>query len=66
MTDKANRCECSDPGCPEGHGSNPCERTAPWRLRRIDMDDGTTAFDFCNPCAEDALESGVFADDKEG
>lgn len=55
----AKRCECSDPGCPccQGH----CERRSAVTLYRVDMQDesGTR---FCENCANDAYESGVFAD----
>ena len=55
------RCECSDPGCPGGHGATDCRLKAEHIVRRIDMDDGETRFAFCLPCTDDALDSGVFA-----
>jgi hypothetical protein len=63
----ALQCECSDPGCPiagKHKDSAECGQPATMRLRRIDMEDGLTAFDFCDECGSDALESGVFADDR--
>ena len=59
---KPMTCECSDPGC-ECKGE--CANDATTTMRRIDMEDGTTTFDFCDDCASDALDSGVFATDDE-
>jgi hypothetical protein len=53
------RCECADPGCPVHRGAD-CTRKANALLRRIDMDDESGEY-MCESCAEDALESGVFA-----
>ena len=53
-------CECSDPGCPAHEGVSECTNEASSTVRRIDMEDGTTTFEFCQECTEDALESGVF------
>lgn len=52
-------CECADPGCPycEGH----CKNNGNFILYRIDMED-TSGTCFCEDCAEDAMESGVFTD----
>jgi hypothetical protein len=55
------KCECSDPGCPVCHGH--CSNAARTNLLRIDMnDEGGTLF--CNACADDALASGVFREDR--
>lgn len=61
-----SRCECADPGCPIHAGIDqshcpPCKRLATTILYRIDMDD-TTGTAFCNECAEDAMDSGLFTD----
>lgn len=59
MTTK--KCECVDRGC-KVHAGEFCITTGKTVvLYRIDMVDilGT---DFCEPCAEDALESGLFTD----
>lgn len=53
-------CECSDPGCPECRGK--CPKKARICLVRIDMEDKTGTL-FCNPCGQDALESGLFRED---
>ena len=50
-------CECADPGCNECGGL--CEKDGAVRLYRVDMDDATGVL-FCEPCAADALASGVF------
>lgn len=56
------RCECSDSGCPAHSGKNRCSHQATIVLYRSDMEDRTgTAF--CDKCAEDALDSGVFTDE---
>jgi hypothetical protein len=55
------RCECSDPGCPVHKGAEVCLNRAAFSLRRIDMEDGQTKIRFCRACANDALDSGVFA-----
>lgn len=55
------KCQCSDPGCPVCHGH--CSNPARTNLLRIDMaDEGGTLF--CNACADDALASGVFREDR--
>lgn len=62
-------CECSDPGCPSCSGQ--CSADATQLLIRVDMDDETGTL-FCDDCAADAMESGVFCvkedddDDPEG
>ena len=58
MATATNRCECSDPGCPCCHGK--CDRKAVVNLYRVDMDD-ETGICFCDGCANDAAESGVFS-----
>ncbi len=52
-------CGCADPGCPVCRGS--CRSPAKTVLVRIDMDDrdGTP---FCQECAGDAMDSGVFSE----
>lgn len=65
-------CECADPGCPAaGHVIEPCDlRGVTQRIAccngktsrllfRVDMQDLTGTL-FCEGCAEDALESGLF------
>ena len=56
---KAVRCACEDSGCPVHRGVSRCTNAGETLLRRTDMaDDGDY---FCEACAEDALDSGVFA-----
>lgn len=53
------KCECADGGCPVCHGA--CKKCSSVILYRVDMEDRTgTAF--CEQCAEDAMESGLFTD----
>jgi len=52
------KCECSDPGCPACGGQ--CAETAEIVLYRIGENDETGTM-FCADCANDALDSGVFA-----
>ncbi len=54
-------CECSDPGCPACKGE--CHHLASVVLYRIDMDDEVGAA-FCSDCADDAMECGLFTDDR--
>lgn len=54
-------CECSDPGCPHCHGA--CANRARTNLRRVDMEDKTGTL-FCPGCASDALDSGLFREDR--
>jgi hypothetical protein len=50
-------CECSDPGCwCNGH----CARAALILLYRVDMNDESGVY-FCEQCADDALDSGLFS-----
>ncbi len=57
-------CQCADHGCPVHRGTDcPAMLTMAegQRLFRVDMDDfGGTRF--CGPCAEDAMESGLYSD----
>jgi hypothetical protein len=50
-------CEDSDTGC--HHCAGRCTRSASVILYRRDMEDATGSL-FCDPCAEDAMESGCF------
>jgi hypothetical protein len=54
-------CQCSDRECPVHQGVPYCERRAAATVRRIDMEDGNTRFKMCVGCAQDCLDSGVFA-----
>lgn len=56
------RCECTDPGCRVHKGSSGCGRQVFILLFRVDMKDETgTAM--CEPCSEDATESGLFTEE---
>lgn len=57
-----NTCQCSDPGCHAHPGTPNCERPATITLYRVDMTD-YSGTDFCDDCAADALESGLFSDE---
>ncbi|MBM3791780.1 MAG: hypothetical protein FJW35_15715 [Acidobacteria bacterium] len=50
-------CEDADPACPVCHGR--CKRPYDVVLYRTDMED-RTGTRFCDECADDALESGLF------
>lgn len=52
-------CECSDQGCPAGHGSEDCGKPSTERLYRDDMTDREGCA-LCDVCGSDALDSGVF------
>lgn len=53
-------CECSDPGCKNHPGKSVCGvARGVVNLRRVDMEDATGTM-FCDECADDAFESGVF------
>lgn len=56
-------CECSDPGCPVHPGKDSCPvlhtLTTFTVLHRSDMEDETGTL-FCDACAEDAYDSGLF------
>jgi hypothetical protein len=57
-----SRCECADPGCTAGitDANGKCTNKATCVLFRVDVEDNTgTAM--CDECAEDALDSGLFA-----
>lgn len=54
-------CECGDVGCPVHKGKEHCEKGARVCLRRVDMDDETGTL-FCEACAADAQDSGLFGD----
>jgi hypothetical protein len=53
-------CECSDPGCRECYGH--CVKVKTTTLYRVDMEDLTGCL-FCEGCAHDAMNSGVFTDE---
>lgn len=55
------QCECSDPLCPHCEGR--CVNDASYWLASIGhySDEGWNWY-ACEPCAEDALESGIFVD----
>jgi len=53
------RCECSDKGCKAHEGIPSCESVYTVALYRIDMQDETGTL-FCDSCAEDAMDSGLF------
>jgi hypothetical protein len=55
------RCECSDPGCPACGGR--CAKRAKTNLIRVDMADEKGTL-FCDTCASDALDSGLFREDR--
>lgn len=63
VLEEAAGCECADPKCPvcQGH----CDNRASTNLKRIDMDDKSGTM-FCEGCAQDALNSGVFTDNLPG
>jgi len=55
------KCECSDPRCPAHYSVSDCKGVGNQVLYRIDMEDNSgTAF--CDACAEDAMDSGLFWD----
>jgi len=51
-------CGCADRLCPAHRGAD-CRLAATTTLYRIDMDDATGT-SFCDGCAQDAIEAGVF------
>ncbi len=51
-------CECCDHGCPHCRGG--CKLPATETLYRVDMED-ETGLAFCEHCAADANESGLFS-----
>ncbi len=56
------KCECSDPGCPM-HIEPCCPSAARTVLFRSDMDD-SSGVAFCHACASDAMDAGVFYENK--
>lgn len=60
---KPKTCECSDVGCVRDHGSTPCGRASVVRMHRIDYE-GDEGWLFCQECAEDASETGLFVENK--
>lgn len=55
---KRRRCECKEPNCPV-HGGDSCSSRAIVRLRRIDSH-GEPHVEFCDECAAEAVDSGMF------
>jgi len=60
---KGQTCQDADPECPVCHGH--CQNPATTTLYRVDMEDATGT-PMCEACANDAMESGVFATEGEG
>lgn len=58
-----HKCECSDPGCPACKGK--CTHNAKSCLVRVDMEDETGTL-FCDKCAADAMDSGLFSESVKG
>lgn len=54
-------CECSDNQCPVHNGQNECVNLGEVVLYRVDMEDLTGTL-FCEECASDALDSGLFVE----
>ena len=57
-------CECCDPGCRVHNGTPKCTEPGKVVLYRIDFEDHTGIL-FCEHCAEDALETGLFTETKK-
>lgn len=57
-----DRCECADHACPH-HPGRDCAEKQVHGLYRVDMD-GARVW-FCEPCTDDALNSGVFTTGEE-
>jgi hypothetical protein len=55
-------CECDDIGCP--NHPNECYEKARINLRRIDSYDAS-GVNFCDACADDAIESGLYDEGRE-
>ena len=51
-------CQCADSLCPVHRGTD-CDLPATRTLYRVDMED-LTGTSFCEACANDALQSGLF------
>lgn len=58
------RCECFDKGCKAHLNLDHCNEDATVTLWRVDMTD-ETGTQFCDDCAEDAIESGLFSDEAD-
>lgn len=58
------KCECHDNQCPCDHGTE-CRKTSDITLFRIDLGADTSPICMCSECADDAMESGVFATESE-
>lgn len=56
-------CEGSDCGCPVHSGHAMCNNRSVVTLYRIDMED-RTGTQMCDACASDAMDSGLFTDEK--
>ena len=54
-----NPCECVDKNCSSHRGKTCASYSAKTILHRVDMDDVSGTM-FCPPCADDAMESGLF------
>lgn len=54
-------CECNDSKCPVHNGQAECGNIGHVTLYRVDMEDLTGTL-FCEPCASDALDCGLFAE----
>lgn len=52
------KCECADHACPAHPGVN-CQDFSQHVVRRVDFA-GEPRVRFCDPCFEDAMESGLF------
>lgn len=60
---EAGQCECADRGCKEHKGQSSCLAAGDTILFRVDMADETGTL-FCEACATDAMESGLFTESK--
>lgn len=60
-------CQCADKHCAAHRGWSGCTNEATQTLYRIDRSpkghNEDSATDFCQPCAEDAMDTGVYSDD---
>ncbi len=58
---KTSPCDCADHGCP-AHPGRDCDTRMPFRkLVRVYRADMDATLHFCEPCAEDAIASGIFS-----
>lgn len=55
-------CECADTSC---QCSGQCTNEGTIVLYRVDTEDDVIGVRFCNTCADDALESGIFCTEFE-